>query len=122
LRVCIFYFQPAMTLQQQANQSFEDRRRGLQAAGASAATLWLPRSAWSQPRWAANPFTLGVASGAATPSSVLLWTRVHLPGVAAASLGSDPFGQAAATKLVRTLTVAHRVSIHVAGALALGCA
>ena len=79
-----------MTLQQQANQSFENRRRWLQAAGASAATLWLPRSAWSQPRWAANPFTLGVASGAATPSSVLLWTRLHLPGVAAASLGSDP--------------------------------
>ena len=79
-----------MTLQQQANQAFENRRRWLLAAGASAATLWLPRSAWSQPRWAANPFTLGVASGAATPSSVLLWTRLHLPGVAAASLGSDP--------------------------------
>jgi len=57
---------------------------------ASAATLWLPRSAWSQPRWPANPFTLGVASGAATPSSVLLWTRLHLPGVAAASLGPAP--------------------------------
>ena len=68
----------------------ESRRRWLQAAVASAATLWLPRSAWSQPRWPANPFTLGVASGAATPSSVLLWTRLHLPGVAAASLGPAP--------------------------------
>jgi len=55
-----------------------------------ATTLWLPRSAWSQPRWPANPFTLGVASGAATASSVLLWTRLHVPGVAAASQGPEP--------------------------------
>ena len=55
-----------------------------------ASTLWLPRSAWSQPRWPANPFTLGVASGAATASSVLLWTRLHVPGVAAASQGPGP--------------------------------
>lgn len=65
------------------------RRGWLQAAVATAATLWLPRSAWSQPRWPANPFTLGVASGSATASSVLLWTRLHVPGVAAASQGPD---------------------------------
>ena len=40
-----------------------DRRSLLQLAAASAVALWLPRSAWSQPRLSANPFTLGVASG-----------------------------------------------------------
>ena len=79
----------SLTESQKAAQ-LESRRRWLQVASASAATLWLPRSAWSQPRWPANPFTLGVASGAATASSVLLWTRLHLPGVAAASLGPAP--------------------------------
>ena len=79
----------SLTDSQRAAQ-LESRRRWLQAATASAATLWLPRSAWSQLRWPANPFTLGVASGAATASSVLLWTRLHLPGLAAARMGPDP--------------------------------
>ena len=39
----------------------------LQLAAASASTLWLPRSAWSQPHLPGNPFTLGVASGWPTP-------------------------------------------------------
>jgi alkaline phosphatase D len=34
------------------------------------------RRAGAQPRWPASPFTLGVASGYPTPSSVVLWTRL----------------------------------------------
>ncbi|MBI2768636.1 MAG: alkaline phosphatase D family protein [Burkholderiales bacterium] len=62
-----------------------DRRRLLQLAGAAAGSLWLPRSAWSQPRLAGNPFTLGVASGSPTHDSVVLWTRL-----AGAGLGRQP--------------------------------
>lgn len=57
-----------------------DRRKLLQLAAAAAAAHWLPRSAWSQPRIAAPPFTLGVASGSPAADSVVLWTR--LMGVA----------------------------------------
>jgi len=53
-----------------------DRRRLLQLAAAGAATLWLPRSSWAQPRLPDNPFTLGVASGSPQESSVVLWTRL----------------------------------------------
>ncbi len=53
-----------------------DRRRMLQLAAASATTLWLPRSAWSQLRADSDPFTLGVASGSPLPESVVLWTRL----------------------------------------------
>lgn len=60
-----------------------DRRDLLRLALASATTLWLPRSAWSQPRLGTSPFTLGVASGTPEPESVVLWTR--LSGV-----GSQP--------------------------------
>ncbi|MFI5446297.1 alkaline phosphatase D family protein [Polaromonas sp. UC242_47] len=56
--------------------SFASRRHLLQLAAASAATLWLPRSAWSQSRLGRNPFTLGVASGSPTHDSVVLWTRL----------------------------------------------
>lgn len=59
------------------------------------AALALALSAWSQPfartpeppRWRRDPFSLGVASGAPRPDSVLLWTR--LPD-AAESAGSAP--------------------------------
>ena len=57
-------------------QHLEPRRDLLKLAVASAATLWLPRSAWSQPKFTSNPFTLGVASGSPTHDSVVLWTRV----------------------------------------------
>jgi alkaline phosphatase D len=50
------------------------RRRFLQALAALTAPPW-PR-AWGQPRFAADPFTLGVASGYPSPSSVVLWTRL----------------------------------------------
>ncbi|MEA3393749.1 MAG: alkaline phosphatase, partial [Pseudomonadota bacterium] len=56
-----------------------DRRKLLKLAAAAAGTLWLPRSAWSQPRWPRDPFALGVASGSPAHDSVVLWTRL-LPG------------------------------------------
>lgn len=56
------------------------RRRWLQLAAAGAATLWLPRSGWSQPRFSSNPFTLGVASGSPSHDAVVLWTRLQSPG------------------------------------------
>jgi alkaline phosphatase D len=53
-----------------------DRRRLLQLAVAAAGSLWLPRSAWSQPRLAEHPFAAGVASGSPATTSVVLWTRL----------------------------------------------
>ena len=58
------------------------RRRLLQLAAGSAAAIWLPRSAWSQPRISVDPFALGVASGSPTHDSVVLWTRLLLPVLA----------------------------------------
>src|SRR5215217_5651397 len=52
------------------------RRELLRLAAATATTLWLPRSAWSQPRLANDPFGAGVASGSPDASSVVLWTRL----------------------------------------------
>ena len=59
------------------------KRQFLQLAAfgaASAATLSLPRSVWSQtdsPRkFQSDPFALGVASGSPTHDSVVLWTRL----------------------------------------------
>ena len=71
------------------HQAFVDRRRLLQLALASASSLWLPRSAWSQQRFAGNPFGLGVASGSPTHDSIVLWTRLIAPGVLQ-SLGKEP--------------------------------
>ncbi|MES2972452.1 MAG: alkaline phosphatase D family protein [Pseudomonadota bacterium] len=61
--------------------AFHDRRRLLKLAAAGASTVWLPRSAWSQLRTGSNPFTLGVASGSPAHDSVVLWTRLALPGI-----------------------------------------
>ncbi|MFZ2388102.1 MAG: alkaline phosphatase D family protein [Polaromonas sp.] len=55
------------------------RRRLLQLSAASAATFWLPRSVWSQPRLSSHAFGLGVASGSPTHDSVVLWTRLMAP-------------------------------------------
>lgn len=66
-----------------------DRRRLLQLAAASAATLWLPRSAWSQPRFSSNPFTQGVASGSPSHDSVVLWTRLAPTGFLS-GMGREP--------------------------------
>ena len=64
-----------------------DRRRflsGALALGASQLTAPLVRRALAQPRLAANPFTLGIASGYPLPTGVVLWTRLAptplLPG------------------------------------------
>jgi alkaline phosphatase D len=58
-----------------------ERRRLLRLAAAAAATLWLPRSAWSQPKLRDNPFTLGVASGSPMHDGVVLWTRLVQTGL-----------------------------------------
>ena len=52
-----------------------DVLKAMLALGAAAAT---PASAQflAQPRFASNPFTLGVASGYPLPASVALWTRL----------------------------------------------
>jgi len=70
-----------------------DRRALIRLAAAGATGLWLPRSAWSQPRFTSNPFTLGVASGSPTHDSVVLWTRLHLLGL----LGGSNLGREAIT-------------------------
>ena len=67
-----------------------DRRRFLALAAACATTLWLPRSAWSQPRFASDPFTLGVASGSPTHESVVLWTRLAPDALPRATSGAQP--------------------------------
>ena len=67
------------------------RRRHLLVLGAvSAAAASLPRGAWSQPRFAANPFTMGVASGSPTSDSLVLWTRLHGKGAAWNGLAQGP--------------------------------
>ena len=69
-----------------------DRRKLLQTAAfgmVSAATLWLPRSSWAQPKFKSNPFTLGVASGSPTHDSVVLWTRLVDDGFFDGFLGSN---------------------------------
>jgi alkaline phosphatase D len=68
----------------------QSRRRLLQLLCANTASFRLARSAWSQPRFASNPFTLGGASGSPTSDSRVLWTRLHVKGVFGASLGPDP--------------------------------
>jgi len=53
-----------------------DRRQLLRLAAAGAVAGGLPRGAWSQPRFTADPFAAGVASGSPTDSTVVLWTRL----------------------------------------------
>ena len=66
------------------------RRQILKLAAASAASLWLPRSAWSQARFSSNPFVLGVASGSPTHDGVVLWTRLVQTGLfGGGALGKD---------------------------------
>ena len=66
-----------------------NRRHLLLLAAASAAAAWLPRSAWSQPQFSSNPFTLGVASGSPTHDSLVLWTRLLPQGFFSAGLGNQ---------------------------------
>ncbi|WP_309681172.1 alkaline phosphatase D family protein [Polaromonas sp.] len=67
-----------------------DRRQLLQWASASAAGLYLPRRAWAQTRTATNPFALGLASGAPTHDSVVLWTRLVFDGEQASGQPHPP--------------------------------
>src|SRR4051794_32725689 len=55
-----------------------DRRRFLQALATVGVAAVSPARAQlnAKPRFAANPFTLGVASGYPLPTSVQLWTRL----------------------------------------------
>jgi alkaline phosphatase D len=71
------------------------RRDLLKLATATATTLWLPRSAWSQtqPRFTSSPFALGVASGSPTHAAVVLWTRLVQTGL----FGGSPLGREAIT-------------------------
>ncbi len=68
------------------------RREFLAVAQAAAATLWLPRSVWAQPRLATDPFTLGVASGAPTADSVVLWTRLVADSLVPSAEAADAAG------------------------------
>ncbi len=70
--------------------SIVSRRDLIRLTSASAATLWLPRSARTHPRFDQNPFTLGVASGSPTHDSIVLWTRLALPGLFGSKLGNEP--------------------------------
>jgi alkaline phosphatase D len=67
-----------------------NRRQLLKLLCASAGSLWLEPSAWSQVRLAGNPFTLGVASGSPTADSVVLWTRLHSRNLLVPGHGPDP--------------------------------
>ncbi|WP_374666585.1 alkaline phosphatase [Ramlibacter sp.] len=69
-----------------------DRRQLLRLAAASAAAGWWPRSAWSQPPLAENPFLLGVASGSPAADSVVLWTRLVAPGLRELAAGAVTVG------------------------------
>ena len=70
----------AQKLRQKSQFSKRQFLQLLAFGAASAATLSLPRSVWSQtdsPRkFQSNPFALGVASGSPTHDSVVLWTRL----------------------------------------------
>lgn len=66
------------------------RREVLQWASAGAASWALHDRAWSQPRFASDPFALGVASGSPAHDSVVLWTRLVQTGFLGRSLlGTD---------------------------------
>ena len=74
----------------------------LRLAAATATTLWLPRSAWSQARFSSNPFALGVASGSPTHDSLVLWTRLVQTGL----FGTSTLGAAPVTVLASVGTAA----------------
>ncbi|WP_324749810.1 alkaline phosphatase D family protein [Sphingomonas sp. LY54] len=53
-----------------------DRRKLLVGAGGLALFSGLGRVAWAAPKFTANPFSLGVASGDPWPDGFVLWTRL----------------------------------------------
>ncbi|MEN9416549.1 MAG: hypothetical protein RI988_169 [Pseudomonadota bacterium] len=73
----------------------QTRRTWLQALGVLAAGVWLPAGAWAHSRFTHDPFSLGVASGAPTPDSVVLWTRLMGPKGLLGGLAALEAGQVA---------------------------
>ena len=67
-----------------------NKRDFLTLVTASTSALTVPTSAWSRPKFRENPFTLGVASGAPTSDSVVLWTRLCLDSLFGSATGKDP--------------------------------
>ncbi len=65
-----------------------DRRRFLQATGALLIAPALVVPGCARPRFTADPFTLGVASGAPAPDGVVLWTRLAPDPLAGGGLDS----------------------------------
>ncbi|MFB9948826.1 alkaline phosphatase D family protein [Rhizobium puerariae] len=68
-------------------------RRGFLVGGLAAAAIWRPLGLARAENFKADPFSLGVASGAPRPDSVVLWTRLILEGGSAAT-SADPFAPA----------------------------
>jgi alkaline phosphatase D len=100
-----------------------DRRQLLRLAAAASTTLWLPRSAWSQPRIASDPFAAGIASGSPDATSVVLWTRLIATGLPRAPLTVrwEIADDEAFTRIVRSGTaqalpeLAHSVHVEAQG-------
>src|SRR5574338_1512070 len=100
-----------------------DRRRLLRLAALGAASLWLPRAVWSQPRLTSYPFGLGVASGSPGADSVVLWTRLAGDGLpdSAITLRWELAEDAGFSRLVRNgqaqalPELAHSVHVELAG-------
>lgn len=71
-----------------------DRRRFLRAAlalaSASIASAVPTRSAAQAPRFSRYPFSLGVASGCPTPTSVVLWTRLAPEPLEGGGMAPEP--------------------------------
>lgn len=72
-------------------------RRGFLAwSGATGAAVWLAMAgisetkAWASPKFATNPFTLGIASGEPDSTSVVLWTRLAPEPLAPDGSGGMP--------------------------------
>jgi len=98
------------------------RRDLVRLAGASASTLWLPRSARSQARLGENPFALGVASGSPASDSVVLWTRLMVvTGTAAVTVSWEVAHDELFQRIVRSgqaqaePVLAHSVHAEVGG-------
>src|SRR5258708_36337947 len=92
-----------------------DRRRlvgylGAASFGLVAAPALIGRALAQAPRWAADPFSLGVASGGPRPDGFVLWTRLAphpLSGHPAAPGGVAGGGGAGALQIPRGEALAH---------------
>lgn len=65
------------------------RRRIIQAITSTVALIGLPGTVWSKQAWAADPFTMGIASGSPTSDSIVLWTRLDPLAVDATGLSTQ---------------------------------